>query len=67
MNNVGVMPQDVQSHVFTRSYSTKGAGRGLGTYSIKLITETFLRGEAGFESTAGGGTTFTVRLPRFLF
>lgn len=67
VNNVGVMPQDVQSHVFTRSYSTKGAGRGLGTYSIKLITETFLRGEAGFESTAGGGTTFTVRLPRFLF
>lgn len=31
------MPRKVQLQVFQRSYSTKGAGRGLGTYGIKLL------------------------------
>ncbi len=36
------MPRDVQLQVFQRSFSTKGAGRGLGTYSMKLLTEKYL-------------------------
>jgi sensor histidine kinase regulating citrate/malate metabolism len=52
------MPEEVQAKVFHRSFSTKGAGRGLGTYSMKLLTEGYLRGKIGFTSTPQEGTTF---------
>lgn len=61
-----VMPADVQLQVFQRSYSTKGAGRGLGTYSIRLLTQHYLRGQVSFVSNEAEGTVFTVRLPRVL-
>ena len=59
-----VMPPEVQRQMFTRSFSTKGAGRGLGTYSIKLITEKYLGGHVSFVSNAEQGTVFTVCYPR---
>jgi signal transduction histidine kinase len=58
VHNETVMPHSVRAHVFQRSFTTKGSGRGLGTYSIKLLTETYLGGRAWFESAAGQGTTF---------
>lgn len=63
VHNPSVMPDDVQHQVFQRSFSTKGAGRGLGTYSIKLLTTAYLGGKVAFVSTAESGTTFTIRLP----
>ena len=63
VHNPGVMPRAVQLQIFRRSFSTKGAGRGLGTYSIKLLTERYLRGRVSFTSTAAQGTTFMVRYP----
>jgi signal transduction histidine kinase len=53
------MPENVRAHVFQRSFSTKGSGRGLGTYSVKLLTES-MGGRVWFDSTAGEGTTFHV-------
>ncbi len=64
VHNDGVMPRDVQLQVFQRSFSTKGPGRGLGTYSIKLLTERYLHGRASFTSTPETGTTFSVTYPR---
>jgi len=64
VHNPGEMPRDVQLQVFQRSFSTKGRGRGLGTYSIKLLTERYLKGRAWFTSTAEDGTTFHVSIPR---
>ncbi|MGJ5817199.1 sensor histidine kinase [Paludibaculum fermentans] len=64
VHNHAVMSEDVRAHVFTRSFSTKGAGRGLGTYSIRLLTESYLGGKAWFESRAGAGTTFYVEFAR---
>jgi signal transduction histidine kinase len=58
VHNETVMPDHVRAHVFKRSFSTKGLGRGLGTYSIKLLTERYLGGRVWFESAAGKGTTF---------
>lgn len=58
VHNETVMPDQVRAHVFQRSFTTKGTGRGLGTYSIKLLTETYLGGRAWFDSVAGHGTTF---------
>jgi hypothetical protein len=62
--NPGVMPDHVRKQVFQRSFSTKaGEGRGIGTHSVKLITERYLGGTVGFTSEAPGGTVFTVTIP----
>jgi signal transduction histidine kinase len=66
VHNPEVMPVEVRLQVFQRSFSTKGAGRGLGTYSIKLLTERYLKGKATFTSVEGEGTNFTVEIPQVL-
>jgi len=63
VHNQGVMPRESQLQVFQRSFSTKGKGRGLGTYSIKLLTECYLKGRASFTSTEVEGTTFQISVP----
>ncbi len=62
VHNPEVMPVGVRHQIFQRSFSTKGKGRGIGTYSVKLLTEKYLRGSVSFESKAGKGTTFFVRI-----
>jgi K+-sensing histidine kinase KdpD len=61
-NNAYIM-RDVQLQMFQRSFSTKGSNRGLGTYSIKLLSERYLKGKVSFTSTQEEGTTFRVTLP----
>lgn len=61
--NPAFIPRSAQLRVFNRSFSTKGPGRGLGTYSIKLLTERYLDGRADFESHRETGTEFRVTLP----
>lgn len=63
VHNPAVMPEIVQQQLFERSFSTKGMGRGLGTYSIKLITERYLNGSVSFTSAPEAGTTFVVCVP----
>lgn len=63
VHNEGSMPRDVQLQVFQRSFSTKGPGRGLGTYSIKLLTERYLGGTVSFTSDQNAGTRFAARYP----
>jgi len=64
VHNTLVIPPEIQRQIFTRSFSTKGSGRGLGTYSIKLITEKYLHGKVSFVSNEEKGTVFTVSYPR---
>lgn len=63
VDNPTPMPEDIRMQIFQRSFSTKGITRGLGTYSIKLFGETYLKGEVGFTSTEDEGTRFFIRLP----
>ena len=63
VHNPGVMSREAQLQVFNRSYSTKGIGRGLGTYSVKLLTEKYLHGSTGFSSSLDHGTVFWVSIP----
>ena len=58
VNNPQVMPREVQLQVFQRSFSTKGNGRGVGTYSMKLLTERYLQGKVSFQVSETEGTTF---------
>jgi signal transduction histidine kinase len=64
VHNRAFIPREVQLQLFKRSFSTKGLGRGLGTYSMLLLTEKYLKGHVSFTSTQDRGTTFTVALPR---
>jgi signal transduction histidine kinase len=64
VRNPAAMPRQVQLQLFKRSFSTKGPGRGLGTYSVRLLTERYLHGRVSFTSEAGEGTCFRVWLPR---
>lgn len=63
VRNLGAIPHTSQLQIFNRSFSTKGAGRGLGTYSVKLLTERFLHGQARFVSSPEEQTTFFVEFP----
>ena len=64
VHNHAAMPESVRMQVFRRSFSTKSpVGRGIGTYSAKLITERYLGGSLSFTSSEEEGTTFTVTLP----
>jgi len=66
VHNSGFMPRPVQLQIFQRSFSTKGTGRGLGTYSIKLLTERYLKGNVSFSTSPDYGTTFRVCYPLIL-
>lgn len=64
VHNAKVMPEEVQTKIFRKSFSTKGSGRGIGTYSIKLFTEKYLKGKAWFESNEKQGTIFHVKFDK---
>jgi signal transduction histidine kinase len=64
VHNPGVIPPEAQLQIFQRSFSTKGAGRGLGTYGARLIGERVLGGKLSFTSNPTDGTEFALRLPR---
>jgi len=66
VHNPGTIPHDVQLQIFLRSYTTKGQGRGLGTYSMKLLGERYLKGKVSFESSPESGTVFRFSLPLVL-
>jgi len=63
--NNTVMPLSVQVQMFQRSFSTKSPkGRGIGTYSVKLIVEQYLKGRVTFVSDEEQKTIFTITVPR---
>ena len=62
VKNEQVMSEDVRMQMFQRSFSTKGDGRGIGTYSIRLLTENYLKGKVSFISNETDGTIFSLEL-----
>jgi nitrogen-specific signal transduction histidine kinase len=63
VHNPGTMPEPVRKQIFQRSFSTKGKGRGLGTYSMKLLGEKYLGGKISFSTSEKEGTCFNLELP----
>lgn len=66
IHNPGCIEEDAQLQIFQRAFSTKGEGRGIGTYSVKLLTERYLKGRVTFTSSEAEGTTFRVKYPKEL-
>ncbi len=62
VHNPGYIPQDIQMQIFQRSFSTKDLNRGIGTYSMKLLSS-FLDGSINFTSTEENGTKFRAIYP----
>lgn len=63
VHNASFIPRSSQLQIFQRSFSTKAKNRGLGTYSMKLLGERYLKGKVYFSSTEHEGTTFYLDLP----
>ncbi len=57
------IPAELMNSVFTRNFSTKGAGRGIGLYLV-LLTVNSLGGTLEMDSVPQRGTSVTVQLPR---
>jgi signal transduction histidine kinase len=64
VKNPGVIPDNVASRIFQRSFSTKSEpGHGLGTYSMRLLGEQYLGGAVSFTTSVADGTVFRLALP----
>jgi len=63
--NDGVIPKHIQLQIFNRSFSTKAKkGRGIGTYSVKLLIENYLKGKVNFISNENDQTQFIIEVPK---
>ena len=60
VRNDSYISEEIQNNIFKRDFSTKGEGRGIGTYSMKLIGEKYLKGSVGFSSSENYGTCFYI-------
>lgn len=67
VRNKSVMTEEIKMQVFQRSFSTKGINRGLGTYSMKLLGEKYLKGNVGFKSNDPEGTVFYIDLTQKIY
>jgi signal transduction histidine kinase len=63
VHNCAHIPRPHQLQIFQRSFTTKGTGRGLGTYSMQLLSKKYLKGNVTFESSPEKGTTFYATFP----
>ena len=61
--NPGVMTKETCMRLFEKGFSTKGQGRGFGTYSMRLFAQQCLGGDVSFESAPESGTRFFLLLP----
>jgi signal transduction histidine kinase len=62
-NRQAIAPH-IAPRIFQRNFSTKsGSGRGLGTFSMRLFGETYLKGQVSFVTSEDQGTTFSLTLP----
>jgi sensor histidine kinase regulating citrate/malate metabolism len=63
VHNTAYIRPEIQMQIFLRSFSTKGSNRGLGTYSMRLLSERYLKGKVWFTSSREDGTRFYASYP----
>ena len=64
VRNESAIAKDAVDRVFQRNFSTKnGDGRGLGTYTMKLLCEKYLDAKITFTTSDREGTVFRLKLP----
>lgn len=63
VHNPNFIPRKIQRQIFQYSFSTKGKGRGIGTYGMKLLCEKHLKGNIVFHTSKEKGTVFKASFP----
>lgn len=63
VGNSAVLTPEVRAHLFERSFTTRGAGKGVGAYRAKLLCERYLKGKLSCVSQEGSGTVVTCAVP----
>jgi len=63
VHNESTISAEIQLLLFNKTHSTKGTGRGLGTFSMRLIGEKYLKGKVNFISSEETGTYFMIDVP----
>jgi len=63
VHNPQYIPESIQASILQKSFSTKGPARGLGAYSIRLLSQK-IGGDVSFTSSPQGGTRFVARYPK---
>ena len=62
VGNSAVLSGEVSAHLFERSFTTRGAGKGVGAYRAKLLCESHLDGNISVSSGAPEGTVVSIAL-----
>ena len=65
VHNPQYIPESIQTQLFHKSFSTKGPQRGLGAYSIRLLSRK-IGGDVSFSSSQKEGTMFVAKYPKLL-
>ena len=63
VHNPTALPEETQMRIFEKGYSTKGEGRGFGTYSMRLFARQCLGADVTFTSCGNTGTRFELVVP----
>lgn len=63
VRNPGYIPPEFQSRIFDFTFSTRGDSRGMGTYSMLLLSERYLHGSIRYSTDPERGTIFHLTLP----
>ena len=63
IRNPALLAADVRDHVFERSFTTRGSGKGVGAYRAKLLGEKYLKGKITFISQEPEGTVVSFAVP----
>ena len=64
-HNETVIAKENINKIFVPFFTTKPYGTGLGTYSIKLLSESYLDASVSFITSEDKGTIFTISIPKF--
>jgi len=62
IGNPAVLSDEAKIHLFERSFTTRGAGKGVGAYRAKLICERYLGGRVSVSSQSPDGTVVSIAL-----
>lgn len=58
-----LISEEIKLRLFQKTVTSKGRGRGWGTYSVKLLVENYLNGKVSFVSDEINRTIFSIVLP----
>ncbi|KHK04183.1 sensor histidine kinase [Desulfovibrio sp. TomC] len=63
VHNPAALSEETRMRIFEKGYSTKGEGRGFGTYSMRLFARQCLGADVTFTSSGNTGTRFELVVP----